>query len=161
MGAHFPLHSAGKRPAPARPPRPLRHERMSAVEARDLFPIGGDNARPKGRFPVAAKEFRRLDGIQFDSKLEMEFYAELRQRELAGEVAKIEYHPSWEVTINGGKLCKFTADFRYVEMMPKYGVRIVETKSSGTRKDASYRLRRRAAELAFGLTIIEVVRKRS
>jgi hypothetical protein len=153
MAQHFPI---GKRSAPARTPRPLRHERVSAVEARSLFPI--DNARPRGRFPVVAKEFRRLDGIQFDSKLEMEFYAELRQRELAGEVAKIEYHPSWDVTINGGKLCKFTADFRYVEMMPKYGVRIVETKSSGTRKDASYRLRRRAAELAFGLTIIEVVR---
>ena len=44
MGAHFPLHSAGKRPAQA---RPSRYERMSAVEARTLFPIGGDNTRPR------------------------------------------------------------------------------------------------------------------
>jgi hypothetical protein len=161
MGVHFPLHSAGKRPASARPPRSLRHERMSAVEARDLFPLGGDNARPKGRFPVVAKEFRRLDGIQFDSKLEMEFYAELRQRELAGEVADIEYHPSFEVMIKGKPYTKYTADFRFYEMKPNYGVRIVDVKSSGSKKDAAFRLRKKAAELAHGITIIEVVRKRS
>jgi hypothetical protein len=154
MGAHFPLHSAGKRPAPARPPRPLRHERVSAVEARSLFPI--DNARPKGRFPVVAKEFR-----QFDSKLEMEFYAVLRQRELAGEVADIEYHPSFEVMIKGKPYTKYTADFRFYEMKPNYGVRIVDVKSSGSKKDAAFRLRKKAAELAHGITIIEVVRKRS
>ena len=52
MGAHFPLQSAGKRPAsPLRPPRPLRHERMSAVEARALFQTGGDSARPRRRLP--------------------------------------------------------------------------------------------------------------
>ena len=158
----FPLHAAtGKRPAPARPPRAnsaARHERMSAVEARALFPLGGDDGKPRGRFPVVKRELRTLDGITFDSRLEMQFYAELKQRELAGEVTKIEYHPSFEVVIGGKHFCTFTPDFKFVELAPRYGSRLVEIKSSGTRKDAAYRLRRKAAQLAHNLTIIEVVR---
>lgn len=160
MGNYFLLQSAtGKSPAPPRPPRAgsaSRHERMSAVEARKLFPLGGSNAGKRGRFPVVKKEFRTLDGIPFDSKLEMNFYAELRQRELAGEVSNIEYHPSWDVEIGGAHYCTFTADFRFYEHYR--GKRVVEVKSSGTQKDAAYRLRRKAAQLAHNLEIIEVVR---
>lgn len=154
----FDRHPEGKRPAPARPPRPLRHERMTAVEARALFPVGGGRARKLGRFPVVAKEFRTLAGIRFDSKLEMEFYAELRQRELGGEVTDIKYHPSFEVKIKGKPYTRYTADFQFYEMKPSYGVRIVDVKSTGTRKDAAYILRKKAAELAFGIIVTEVVR---
>ena len=146
-------------PASPRPPRAPRHERISAVEARNLFPINQhNNARPRGRFPVVAKEFRRLDGIQFDSKLEMEFYAELKQRELAGEVTKIEYHPAFPVAIGGEHYTTYTADFSFVELMPKYGFRIVDVKSTGSKKDAAFKLRKKAAELAYGITISEIVR---
>lgn len=159
MGLNLPLHSSGKRPASPRPTRPSRHERMSAVEARALFPLGGNNAARKGRFPVVAREFRTLDGITFDSRLEMEFYAELRQRELAGEIRDIEYHPSFPVEISGKPYAVYTADFSFVELMPASGLRIVDVKSTGSRKDAAFKLRKKAAELAHGIKIEEIVRR--
>ena len=152
---HFPLRTAGKRPAPIRGPRPS--QRLSAVEARELFPLGGDTAPRKGRFPVARKIDRTLDGVTFASKAEMTFYAELRRREALGEVADIVCQPHWDVELGGKPYCRFTPDFSFRELFPEICDRIVEVKSSGTRKDAAYRLRRKAAELAFGLKIEEVL----
>jgi hypothetical protein len=156
MGAHFPLQSAGKRPAPPRPPRPLRHERMSAVEARALFPVGGGSGRKRGRFPVVAKARRTLDGIVFASKIEMERYAVLKQMEDVGLITDLRCQPFWDVEIDGMHLCRYTADFDYRDEQSNYVIE--ELKTDGTRKDASYRLRRKAAELAFGIIVTEVIR---
>jgi hypothetical protein len=80
-------------------------------------------------------------------------YAVLRLMLRAGQITDLECQPSWIITINGGKLCRYTADFRY-----RRAGRVVieEVKSSGTAKDAAYKLRRRAAELAHGITVEEI-----
>ena len=111
----------------------------------------------KGRFAVSAKEDRTVNNRVFDSKKEATRYAELKNMERAGLIECLELQPSWDVFINGQKLCRYSADFSFLDK--KTGRPVVEdTKSSGTAKDAAYRLRKRAAELAHGITVREVLR---
>ena len=108
--------------------------------------------RKRGRFPVAPKAERTVDGVVFASKREARRYSELKLMERAGEITHLELQPEFKVMISGHLLCKFKADFRYF----RNGERIVEdVKSSGTAKDAAYRLRKRAAELAYFIQVQE------
>ena len=107
----------------------------------------------RGRFPVADKAERTIDGIVFDSRREAERYADLKLRERLGHISQLEVHPSWDVWFNEHKFCRYTADFNYKE---KNSLVVEEVKSSGTRRDAAYRLRKKAAELAFGFKVTEV-----
>lgn len=111
----------------------------------------------KGRFAVAAKIDRTLDGVVFASKKEAARYAELKLLERAGKIECLEIQPSWDVNINGQKLCRYTADFSYLDK--ERGAVIEDVKSEGgTSADAAYRLRKRAAELYHGIRITEVIR---
>jgi len=110
--------------------------------------------KPKrGKYPVAPKAERTLDGIVFDSKREMARYAVLKQQERAGMITHLELQPEFKVTINGHLFCRYKPDFAYF----RNGERIVEdVKSSGSAKDPAYRLRKRAAEMAYFIKVTEV-----
>lgn len=109
----------------------------------------------RSRFKVVAKERRTIDGIVFASGREAKRYAELRLLERAGTIRNIVLQPKFKVRINNHDYCTYTPDFAYDG---DNGARIVEEiKSSGTRKDAAYRLRRKAAELYCGITVREVI----
>lgn len=110
----------------------------------------------RGRFPVSEKSARTTAGIVFDSKGEAARYTQLKLLERAGLVSDVQVQPSWDVMIEGQKFCTYTADFSY--LCKERGRPVIEdVKSSGTQKDAAYRLRKRAAELAFGIKIDEVL----
>lgn len=107
------------------------------------------------RFPVVAKELRTMDGHIFASKREMKRYADLKMLERAGEIRDLELQPKFPVEIGGKHFCTYTSDFRYWNV--RLGEYVIEDcKSSGTAKDASYRLRKKAAQLAHGITVTEV-----
>ena len=110
----------------------------------------------KGRFAVATKEARTIDGRTFDSKKEATRYAELKVLERAGLIECLEFQPSWDVFINGIKLCRYSADFSY--LCKKTGRPVIEDVKSrgGTDSDAYFKLRKRAAELAHGIQIMTV-----
>jgi hypothetical protein len=107
------------------------------------------------RFAVAPKADRTMDGIVFDSKKEATRYAELKLLQRAGKIESVEIQPSWKVEINGKHFCRFTADFAYRD---GFSLVIEDVKSTGTAKDAAYRLRKKAAELAYGIHVTEVIR---
>lgn len=108
----------------------------------------------RGRFPVAPREERTIDGKTFASKGEAQRYAELKLMERAKVISRLEIQPSFDVHINGQKLCTYTADFSYLDAA---GDLVIEDKkSSGTAKDPAYRLRKKAAELAHGIRVREV-----
>jgi hypothetical protein len=110
-------------------------------------------SKKRGRFPVAPKAERTINGIVFASKREARRYAVLKQQEKAGIITHLELQPAFKVTINGHLYCTYKADFAYF----RDGERIIEDcKSSGTAKDAAYRLRKRAAELQFFIQVREV-----
>ncbi|MGI9142812.1 MAG: DUF1064 domain-containing protein [Fluviibacter sp.] len=110
----------------------------------------------KARYQVVEPARRTMDGVLFASQKEMKRYAELRLLVRAGEITDLALQPKFEVDGNGEPFCVYTADFSYRD---KAGNLIVEEiKSTGTAKDAAYKLRKKAAELAFDMTVTEVIR---
>jgi hypothetical protein len=76
--------------------------------------------------------------------------------ERAGEITDLEIQPVFPVAIAGKPFCRYTADFSYRDRAGRFVVE--DVKSSGTSKDAAYRLRKKAAELAYSITVTEVLR---
>lgn len=55
----------------------------------------------------------KVDGIEFHSRSEAQRYAELKLLEIAGEIRDLELQPRFDLIVNGIKICKYYADFRY------------------------------------------------
>lgn len=104
------------------------------------------------RFKVAPEADRTLDGKVFASKKEMMRYANLRLMERGGSISQLTLQPEYKVEINGQHFCTYTADFKYFDTLLDKWV-IEEVKSTGTAKDAAYRLRKKAAELFHGIKV--------
>lgn len=56
-----------------------------------------------------------LHGHRFDSKAEARYYGELLLRVKLGEIQDLALHPTWDLTVNGVKIGRYTADFSYVD----------------------------------------------
>jgi len=110
-----------------------------------------------GRYPTVPRDRRTCDGIVFDSKKEMDVYLGLKLRERLGEIKQLTHHPAYKCFIGGQHFTTYTPDFSYI-INAENREEIVEVKSSGTRKDPAYRLRKKAAELQYGIHIREIVR---
>lgn len=109
------------------------------------------------RFQVSPKIDRTVDGITFDSKKEARRYSELRLLERAGQIRDLMLQQKFPVDIGGKHFCTYTADFVYFDDVRGHTV-VEDTKSTGTAKDAAYRLRKKAAELAHKIKVDEVIR---
>ena len=124
--------------------------RMTAAEYEET--VAALRAK-RGRFPVSPKGGRTWDGIVFASKREMHRYIALKEREAHGGISRLELQPAFPVLIKGQRFCTYHADFSYVEN----GVVVIEdVKSSGTAKDQAFRLRKKAAEIYYGIKIVEI-----
>lgn len=101
-----------------------------------------------------------LDGFTFDSRAEATRYATLRQMERAGLIRNLELQPIYPVTINGVLVCKYKADFRYIDPAKigphgQVGCTVVED-VKGVRTPV-YRLKKKAVEALYpGVVITEV-----
>ena len=119
--------------------------------------IKGDLHKSRNKFSVAPKDERTIDGILFASKREATRYAELILMVKAGIICELETQPRFDVLINGIKVITYHADFRYRD--PKTGAYTVEdTKSSGTKKDEAFAIRKRCVEAYYGNKITIVVK---
>lgn len=93
-----------------------------------------------------------VDGIVFDSRKEAFRYNALKLLVKAGEISDLELQPVFQVELNGRKICRYKADFRYT----RSGETIVEdVKSAYTRTLPVYRLKKKLVEAQFGLKILE------
>lgn len=115
--------------------------------------------RKRGRYAVAAKAERTLDGVVFDSKGEMRRYATLRLMERCGAIKDLKRQVKYDVAINGQHFCSITFDHAYVEKQTDGSWRPVveEFKSKGTIREKDYALRKKAAVLFYGLSVREIV----
>ena len=110
------------------------------------------------RFARSDPSRRTFDGIVFDSIKEAKRYAELKLLERAGEIRGLERQPIFPVKIKGKPFCTYKADFAYRRGSWKNPILVIEdVKSTGTAKDEAYRLRKKAAELYYGIKITEVL----
>lgn len=129
-----------------------------ALRVKSLKDLGLDNrgVQKRSRFQVSPKSERTYDGIVFASKGEMRRYCELKRLEQAGLIRDLRLQPEFRCEINGMLFCRYTADFSYFHV-DKNESFVEDVKSTGTAKDAAYRLRKKAAELYHGIKITEVL----
>ena len=107
------------------------------------------------RFKVSPKEDRTVDGLVFDSKRESQRFVLLRNLARAKLITDLSTQVEFPVKINSKHYCTYTADFAYKD---ENGNQVYEdVKSTGTAKDAAYRLRKKAAELFYGVKIVAVI----
>ena len=73
-----------------------------------------NNAKPN-KFNVAPKADRTLNGINFDSKREMQRFSELSLLEKAGQITNLRRQVPLRIDVNGQHICIYKADFQYFE----------------------------------------------
>ena len=79
-------------------------------------------------------------GIKFDSKKELRRYLELEILVKNNYIANLEIHPRFDLMVNGVKIGRYTADFRYLDQS---GVSVVEDVKSKATKTRDYMLRKK------------------
>jgi hypothetical protein len=95
-----------------------------------------------------------LDGITFDSKVEASYYALLKQREKAGEVANVELQRPFALIAGAGKLVgTYRADFTFDDLI-EGSWRVIDVKGHDTPLS---RFKRKFVEALHGVTV-EVVK---
>jgi hypothetical protein len=114
----------------------------------------------RGRFAHGAKDAQRRRGVEDDlDPAERTRLTQLRILERAGLISGLEVQPSWDVRINDRPFCTYTANFAYHCADRGRGI-IEEVKAKGVSVDEArnelLRLKRKAAELTFGIEITEV-----
>lgn len=67
-----------------------------------------------------------VDGISFASQKEANRWCELKVLERAGKVINLERQPRFELIVNGRKVGKYVADFRYFEKRGELWEPVVE-----------------------------------
>lgn len=100
------------------------------------------------------------DGIKFDSKKEYAYYLKLKLMEQADEIFDLERQKEF-VLIETFKLADKTyrktsyfADFVYLDKEGNWHV--IDVKSEATRKDKTYRLKKKLMAWKYGIEIEEV-----
>lgn len=113
-----------------------------------------DRKRKKPAFHKYRARPTEVDGILFASRKEAKVYKHLKLRERAGEVQLLELQPSYTLTVNDVKVCRYVADFRIREKVGGEWVeRIVDAKGFLT---PIYRLKKKLLKACLGLEIVEV-----
>lgn len=119
-------------------------ETMSIEEYRKLN-------RAKGTGSKFSNRHQQEDGYTFDSKRELARYRELRLMERAGKISHLEVHQIYEFIHNKILICKYEADFRYIDGDGK--TTIEDAKGALT---YPYRIKKKMMLAFFGIEIKEV-----
>ena len=116
-----------------------------------------------------------IDGITFDSKKEAKRYTELKLLEKTGMITHLELQPEYQITINGAKICKYKADFRYFTVRAENNERSYNSKGewqtptmTGDKegqivedvkgfKTPIYRLKKKLVEASYPGTLIKEI----
>lgn len=97
-------------------------------------------------------------GRIYDSKKEADYAAELDWCKKASNPKErvLEWTPqvTFQVVLNDIKICRYIADFK-VKYADGREV-IIDVKSEATRKNSTYKLKKKLVEAQFGVKIIEV-----
>jgi uncharacterized protein YfcZ (UPF0381/DUF406 family) len=83
---------------------------------------------------------QKYNGEVFDSKKELNRYMELELLLRAREITDLEIHPKFDLMVNGVKIGRYTADFRYTIKAEEVIVEDVKSKATKTR---DYMLRKK------------------
>ena len=79
-------------------------------------------------------------GIRFDSKKELNRYLILEQMQIKKYITNLEVHTVFPLIVNGVKIGRYTADFKYIN---NKGIEIIEDVKSKVTKTRDYILRKK------------------
>ncbi len=94
-----------------------------------------------------------VGGKIFASKKEARRYKELLALQGAGMIRDLETQPVFDLEVNGVRVCRYVADFRYIDL-ERGGVTVVED-VKGWRTEV-YRLKAKLMKAVHGIDIQEV-----
>jgi len=98
------------------------------------------------------------DGIAFQSTFEANYYRELKLRLRAGDIRNLRWQVPYPLIVAGVTVATYVADFQFEERVGDvWTERIVDTKSTETRKNRAYRLKLKIMA-AMGFEVREVVK---
>ena len=98
-----------------------------------------------------------IDGITFDSQMEGRRYQQLKLLKRAGEITHLVMQPEYKIVIDGKLICKYKADFRYIDQRRQCTV-VEDVKSKFTAKNPVYRIKKKLVEAMYPGTKIEEVK---
>jgi hypothetical protein len=90
-----------------------------------------------------------VDGIKFDSMAEATRYSVLKILQASGLISSLRLQVPYAITVNGRKICRYVADFVYIED----GKEVVEDVKG--MKTPVYNLKKKLMEAVFGVVILE------
>lgn len=96
-----------------------------------------------------------IDGIRFDSKKEAKRWGELRLLKKAGEIDDLSRQLTYNISVQGILICKYTADFDYFDCK-KQKIIVEDVKSPATRKNPVYRIKKKLMKAIHGIEIQEI-----
>ena len=79
-------------------------------------------------------------GIKFDSKKELQRYLILEEMQMKKLIYDLEVHPVFPLLVNGVKIGRYTADFKYKNVN---GEEVIEDVKSKITKTRDYMLRKK------------------
>ena len=98
-----------------------------------------------------------IDGVEFDSKKEAEYWLVLRHREQAGEIENLRRQERYLLIPKqvGERATHYVADFAYYDRRHDQEV-VIDVKSAFTRKLPVYVLKRKLMLFIHGIKVIEI-----
>lgn len=113
----------------------------------------------KGPWPRKKWNAKRIvvDGTTFDSMAEAYRYSELKWLRDDGQIAGLKVHVTYPIEINGEVVCRYIADFVYIDEM---GELVIEDVKSPVSRTDVYRLKKKLMRVVNGLEVREIETKR-
>jgi hypothetical protein len=112
----------------------------------------GREAKPRAKY---GNKKISIDGRTFDSKAEAARYVELKRLQEASLILNLECQVTFPLVVNGELICKYIADFRYVDIS---GNRVIEDVKGVRTRD--YRIKAKLMKALHGISINEICKKR-
>lgn len=119
---------------------------LTTTEARQYFNVVED--KPKNKYGNIKVEH---GGMKFDSRKELRCWQELELREKAGEISELCRQVPYDLVVEGQKIGRLTLDFTWIE---KGQTVVADCKSSATKKETAYRLRKKLFECLYAPLVI-------
>lgn len=100
-----------------------------------------------------ASSYTDNEGTFHASKAEGSRWHELKLMHRAGLISNLIHQPTFDLTVNGVKICSYRADAEYIDAD---GNRVIEDVKSKPTMTPVYRIKRKLMAAILGITITEI-----
>ena len=91
-------------------------------------------------------------GYTFDSRWEAERWGELTAMERGGSIKDLERQIKYDIVVNGEKICKYVADFRYNQIEEDGSQKEIVEDAKGV-ETADFKLKKKLMKAVHGIEI--------